>query len=202
MKRYGSSISDNQRQAYREHAECRFSYDAWQHKKKYGYSDLRERLEQARLHEKAVAESKRQHENVAAGLPPDYQDGDDPDDWREDFGTLPLDEQFEILLDDLNPQLPRTPRGKANINMGMYDLYYPNPAPSCPDCQAKLEEFQSKDGPCDLNRYEQGSRIEGMDYEVFHVKTICPMCNQEINAECHMINARWQTLYIKRRANR
>jgi hypothetical protein len=40
--------------------------------------------------------------------------------------------------------------------MGLYDHYQPMPAIGCPGCGALLDDFQGKDGPCALVRWQQG----------------------------------------------
>lgn len=40
--------------------------------------------------------------------------------------------------------------------MGLYDHYEPVPAFQCLGCGARLDDFQGKDGPCALFRWQQG----------------------------------------------
>lgn len=44
--------------------------------------------------------------------------------------------------------------------MGMFDEYEPAPALCCPDCEATLEGWQGKDGPCGLLHFKMGDVVE------------------------------------------
>ena len=59
--------------------------------------------------------------------------------------------------------------------MGMFDCYEPKGTFACPNCGKALSDWQSKEGPCLLNKYVEGHPVELEEKEQseFYIYTSC-----------------------------
>jgi hypothetical protein len=93
--------------------------------------------------------------------------------------------------------------------MGMFDWYIPSPAIDCPVCGDGLDDWQGKDGPCDLFEWRQGV-TEAVDQRVdvaipevlrrrmrlpeyFEIYTSCSRCSSWVEACCATTAGAWTT---------
>ena len=88
--------------------------------------------------------------------------------------------------------------------MGMFDHYQPVPSLNCPKCNAELDGWQGKNGPCALLYWKQGVKypVDEMGFldkspesetlqETFQIYTSCPKCKHWVEATCKGENYVW-----------
>lgn len=83
----------------------------------------------------------------------------------------------------------------------MFDCYEPVPTLACPFCQAPLDGWQGKGGPCLLLTWRQGERAPVLDYDhpkeqslpngEISICTSCALCGQWADAECIVESGVW-----------
>lgn len=98
--------------------------------------------------------------------------------------------------------------------MGMFDHYEPDPPLNCPKCNARLDGWQGKDGPCALLSWKQGVKYptDDTDFlakgparetlpEMFQIYTSCSNCKSWVEATCRGEGYAWtQTIITNARS--
>jgi hypothetical protein len=77
---------------------------------------------------------------------------------------------------------------KEQSKMGMFDRFYPKNAPNCPKCGMPYDDWQSKEGPCELNDYQEGEVLKfEFPCRPFGIYTSCEKSSCRTRTEARVI---------------